>query len=185
MQILLLLAQLHPERRKQCQRGDESIRDIPRSSLCPSSPSFRALPALLKAWAFQPLSPVLFRLKEAKRRGRLCSHPGSDTQGNHLHAKAWLANTAKAVYKTKIIFMKPHSLFQVPSSCRRWHYGSPCSYPSQQGLGPPFPVVLQFFSQGKLTNLKDFKDALDLGLVLVFWLISHELHQCCKAKPGL
>lgn len=55
VQILLLLAQLHPERRKQHQREDESIRDVLRSSLCPSSPSFRALPVWLKAWALQPL----------------------------------------------------------------------------------------------------------------------------------
>lgn len=32
VQILLLLAQLHPERRKQHQREDESIRDVLRSS---------------------------------------------------------------------------------------------------------------------------------------------------------
>lgn len=54
-----------------------------------------------------------------------------------------------------------------------------------QSLGPPFLLVLLHFSQWKLTNLKDFIDALDLSLVLVFWLISHEPHQCCKTKPDL
>lgn len=61
----------------------------------------------------------------------------------------------------------------------------PALFPPQQGFCPPFPLVLPHVSKGQPTNLEDFIDALDLSLVLVFWLISHEPHQHCKAKPGL
>lgn len=54
--------------------------------------------------------------------------------------------------------------------------------PFLKGLGLSFPLVLQQFAQGKVTDLKDFVGALSIILVLEFWLISHEPHQSCKVK---
>lgn len=59
-------------------------------------------------------------------------------------------------------------LFLLPFSCRRLHYGSPCSLSSQLGLSHSFPLVLQCLAQGKVTNLKDFTDAFNLILILKF-----------------
>lgn len=56
--------------------------------------------------------------------------------------------------------------------------------PFLKGLGLSFPLVLQQFAQGKVTDLKDFVDAVSIILVLEFCLISHEPHQSCKAKDN-
>lgn len=81
--------------------------------------------------------------------------------------------------QTPAHIFKSSSLFQLLSSHRALYYGSP---PFLQGLGPLFPLAL---AQRKVTNLKDFKDALNVILVLEFWLISHEPHQSCKAKDSI
>lgn len=89
VQILLLLAQLHSERREH-QRGEESIREasghlcalsLPAPELCQKIADSQCN---LKLGHDNLWSVVLYRLQEA---GRLCSHPGSQAQGKLLHAQ--------------------------------------------------------------------------------------------------
>lgn len=69
----------------------------------------------LKAWTLQR---QVCRAVWAQKGGRLYPHPDSDVQENHLQLA---------------------SLFQLPLSHGGLHYGSPCSLPSRQDLGPSFP----------------------------------------------